>query len=167
MTSVYGRIGSVSSGTLRNVDLIPAFISALEGIWNSLATSAPRSFDEQRQGVIESERITALLAKVEKHQEAEGYYDSEEAYFDSEELQMHLAEYAPPYCYFGTLEGDGADFGFWLDEGALSEFDGLRVSDLSEVPADYVGEVLHVNDHGNTTLYVANKGTFSAVWALV
>lgn len=34
------------------------------------------------------------------------------------------------------------------------EFDGLTVSDLSEVPASYRGEVLHVNDHGNATFYV-------------
>lgn len=34
------------------------------------------------------------------------------------------------------------------------EFDGLAVADLSEVPADYRGTVLHVNDHGNATLYV-------------
>jgi len=35
------------------------------------------------------------------------------------------------------------------------EYDFLKVvSDLSEIPADYRGEVLHINDHGNATLYI-------------
>src|SRR5436190_2016674 len=29
------------------------------------------------------------------------------------------------------------------------EFEGLVVADTSEVPAEYCGEVLHINDHGN------------------
>lgn len=38
---------------------------------------------------------------------------------------------------------------------ALSDsFDGLKVEDTSEIPADYRGEVLHINDHGNVTLYL-------------
>ncbi len=35
-----------------------------------------------------------------------------------------------------------------------NEFTGLRVSDLSEVPARFRGLILHVNDHGNATLYL-------------
>lgn len=37
------------------------------------------------------------------------------------------------------------------------EFEGLVVDDLSEVPGRFAGEVLHVNDHGNVTLYRAFK----------
>ncbi len=33
------------------------------------------------------------------------------------------------------------------------DFDGLVVSDTSQVPDHYIGGVLHVNDHGNATLY--------------
>ncbi|MGH8674178.1 MAG: hypothetical protein ACREVG_07705, partial [Burkholderiales bacterium] len=46
-----------------------------------------------------------------------------------------------------AFSGDGADFGYWLQD--MTDFDGLRVNDTSEVPSDYSGEVLHVNDHGN------------------
>jgi len=35
------------------------------------------------------------------------------------------------------------------------------------VPADYCGEVLHVNDHGNATLYAAERGQLSEVWSVV
>jgi hypothetical protein len=38
------------------------------------------------------------------------------------------------------------------------EFEGMIVNDTSEVPDDYDGEVLHVNDHGNATLYLAEAG---------
>lgn len=48
------------------------------------------------------------------------------------------------------------------------EFDGLVVSDTSEVPADYDGEVLHINDHGNATLYVADgEGNLKEIAAVV
>ena len=35
------------------------------------------------------------------------------------------------------------------------EFDGEVVSDLSEVSRGFRGMVLHINDHGNVTLYRA------------
>lgn len=60
---------------------------------------------------------------------------------------------------YGDLDGPG---GFNVDD-----FDGLRVSDLSEVPDDYTGEVLHVNDHGNMTLYACTDGECSEVWSVV
>jgi hypothetical protein len=50
-------------------------------------------------------------------------------------------------------------FQSWMSD--MDDFDGLRVSDTSEVPDDYSGEVLHVNDHGNATLYVADNGSIN------
>ena len=40
-----------------------------------------------------------------------------------------------------------------LREHRDGEFDGLVVSDLSEVPEDYDGAVLHINERGNAELY--------------
>lgn len=40
-----------------------------------------------------------------------------------------------------------------LSDALSGDFDGLRISDLSEIPSSYRGEVLDVNDHGNVTLY--------------
>lgn len=46
-------------------------------------------------------------------------------------------------------------------EQSAGEFDGKFVNDLSEVEKGYKGLVLHVNDHGNVTLYKAFKnGSF-------
>lgn len=48
------------------------------------------------------------------------------------------------------------------------EFEGLKVNDLSEVPAGYKGLVLHINDHGNVSLYKAFKcGTFHEIASCV
>jgi len=61
----------------------------------------------------------------------------------------------------------GSYYGFWLSESFEADFDGLKVSDTSEVPADYSGEVLHVNDHGNATLYAASAGALTEIWSVV
>ncbi len=36
-------------------------------------------------------------------------------------LEIALQEVCPPFVYFGTLEGDGADFGFWPDQDAIED----------------------------------------------
>jgi hypothetical protein len=53
-------------------------------------------------------------------------------------------------------------------EQERQEFDGEVVSDLSEVSKGYAGMVLHINDHGNVTLYRAFKnGSFHEVASCV
>lgn len=43
-----------------------------------------------------------------------------------------------------------------------------KVSDLAEVPRDYAGEILMVNDHGNTSLYVkARTQEPREIWSIV
>lgn len=135
--------GSVSSGTMRPEDLIPAFVSVLEDL-------------------VENGEYAELIAKAN----AIEYYDSEDAGDILEELFDALNGAAPAYAYFGAYPGDGSDYGFWLSECFEEDFDGLKVDDTSEVPVDYTGEVLHVSDHGNPTLYFANSGELMEVWAL-
>jgi hypothetical protein len=43
----------------------------------------------------------------------------------------------------------------------------MLASDLSEVPTAYTGEVLHVNDHGNMSLYAYSRGRGREIWAIV
>jgi len=143
-------IGSVSSGTMRKEDLIPAFVDALRKL-------APNDDD----GFLDS-----VQRRIDEDVDS-NYFGSEDADFDFGELFTRLDEQAPSYFYFGTNEGDGADYGFWLSEDAIRDFDGLKVDDTSDVPDDYTGEVLHVNDHGNMSLYDAKDGELTEIWAIV
>lgn len=140
----YLPIGSISHGTLRTEDLLDSFRDALAELDNPCV-----------DGIMENADL-----------------DDDSCYADTENnrellnsLFDQLNDHCPPYCYFGAHEGDGSDFGCWPCD--LGDFDGLRVSDTSEVPADYSGEVLHVNDHGNCTLYAADNGELTEIWSIV
>jgi len=140
-------LGSVSSGTLKQPDLVAAFAATLDDL-------EPRS---------------ALAAEAQE-------YDPETAEPDVgnwllEELFEALDDLAPPYCYFGTVYGDGADFGFWpcidaIDE-AIASGELRKIADLAEIPATYDGEALLVNDRGRMALYSVKGGVASEVWSTV
>jgi hypothetical protein len=149
-------IGSISSATMRPDDLIPTFLS-------ELAT-------QMREGP----RIKGhakLWRAIDKRSDKPNYYESEDADWDLESLFDALNGYAGPYFYFGANEGDGADYGFWLSMDSIDEAvrckDLLKVGDLADVPSDYRGEVLLVNDHGNATLYIKTSRAMREVWAIV
>lgn len=145
--------GSISSGTMRNEDLIPEFAWHLEQFAKAAAP---------HPGAINPDHLD-LVNEADALED----FDSEEADELLSSLFDALNEYAPAYGYFGAHPGDGADYGFWLSESFKQDFDGLKVSDTSEVPEDYCGEVLHINDHGNMTLYSCDSGRLSEVWSLV
>ena len=64
----------------------------------------------------------------------------------TEALMDALNAAAPAYCYFGTHEDAGSDFGFW----PLSEaIDALQVQSEAEPGEDYKV----VSDHGNVTVF--------------
>lgn len=162
-------IGSISHGTMREADLIPRFIDALDDLKDEFYAIAPNGKEAEYKA--EYSRIQENLARVEQTRKSfpneDAYYCSDAATYDLEMLFDELNNFAPPYFYFGAHPGDGSDYGFWLSESWEEEFDGLRVSDTSEVPSDYVGEVMHVSDHGNLTLYAADSGILSEVWGIV
>ena len=142
--------GTISHGTLRAVDLAEAFSAELD--------------------YLDSEALAKINVEYAEVADAEDWED-----IDEETLSWYvgalsdaLQELAPPYAYFGVTDGDGSDFGFWPDIEALDSDSGvLRVSDTAEVPTDYVGDVMHVSDHGNVTLYTAEGGRLSEVWSIV
>lgn len=142
------NIGSISSGTMRTKDLLPAFLRELE-----------------RQ-----EKLTIAHKKLAKEISArmgsDDYYESEELDYDLGELFDALEEYCMPYFWFGAHPGDGADYGYWLSETFEEDFDDLKVSDLSEIPKNHTGEVLLINDHGNMTLYNCARGRLYEVWSI-
>lgn len=142
MVKHYAQFGSISNGTMRAEDLCDTFA------WE-LSTLA------RRAGRIRE------FSKLIKEARTEPDDDVVNDLFDA------LQEFAPPYGYFGAHPGDGSDYGFWMYGDMQSDFDGLQVSDTSEVPRGYSGEVLHVNDHGNMTLYRYARGRAYEVWGVV
>jgi len=147
------NIGTVSHGTMRPEDLIPDFLYELK---------------HQKPCHRSHRKLIREIESNVQRMKSPAYFDSEQVQWDLEALFDALNEYAPPYFYFGAHPGDGSDYGYWLsDDFPDFSFDGLRVSDLSEVPRGYSGEVVYVNDHGNMSLYTYSRGRRREVWAIV
>lgn len=155
----YADFGSVSSGTLRTDDLLGSFADELE----YQLSRQPTRFARKEYRTLLRQAYKAI--RIGNDNDKDWLVD---------ELQDKLGEFVPPYSYFGTHIGDGADFGYWLsDEFPDDGFDGVKVDDLSEVDEaipdkGYRGEVLVVSDHGNMTLYSrSSRGKLTEVWSLV
>ena len=138
MAQVY--IGTVSAGTLRTEDLLYTF--------------APELLIQQnhKPSDLTNEAFRLLGMGVEWTDEQE-----EEAEEIVNELIDALNEYCPPFVYFGSHPGDGADFGFWPDiesiEEALRYAEDTDDDEVKYLPADGLspadGLLVHVSDHGN------------------
>lgn len=150
MTTKYARIGSISSGTMRPEDLIPEYLYTL------------KQLDRKRYVAIADEYRAVI---------DEGEPDPEQADYCLQALEDALQEFAPPFCYFGAHEGDGADYGFWVSVESVQDgvADGtiLKVEAGDEWPDPLPAGtewVLEVNDHGNMELY-DSKG--QSIWGIV
>lgn len=92
---------SVSRATLRPCDLVPRFLSVIRDTAEyAQLMSANLSWDESV--------ITDQSAS-----DTDERWRSESISYLLEELIDLLDTYAPDGYHFGTLEGDGSDFGFW------------------------------------------------------
>jgi hypothetical protein len=92
--------GTVSHGTLRPQDLVPAFLSVLEEL-------APSHYAAL---MVQPFPLPPSYAMEDEDSE---WWQSEECGYFLEELYDLLDEHAPEGTYFGAHEGDGSDFGFW------------------------------------------------------
>lgn len=143
MTIKTAPIGVISEGTLRNEDLIPAFTAAL--VEYNHPDAAQHQHDAEHCGV-------------------EGLTDADATEWIGE-LADALQECAPPYCYFGTAEGDGACFGFWPESVQHMQDAGVEiVSDLADIEPR---EVAVINDHGNITFGTLDGNGFKPIWSIV
>lgn len=93
------QAGTITAGTLRNEDLLEALSQELDAIRGDSKAHYRLVFDAQNRYYLSDGR-----------DEDEG-----EASEIVNELFNALNEYAPEGMYFGALEGDGADFGWWYE----------------------------------------------------
>lgn len=131
--SIFHTIGSVSHGTLISRDLAHAFADCLAQLIAARTASGdpiPELDTEERQ-VVAGAMIDALAA-LDLTEGAEDADHGTLAEFESwlelqyaelaESLYNFLDEIAPLGIRFGSHEGDGSDFGFWIWDGE-GEFD--------------------------------------------
>jgi hypothetical protein len=150
-------IGSISHGTLRLEDLLPAYISHAEHLQltNGDYLASPENFALR-------DALTKLVGEAQDCFSDDGetlHPDGEEIanYLVCEDFPNMFDQFAPPYCYFGTHEGDGSDFGYWPSMEQIEELP--KISDNSEetVTAELFNhsgsDICYVNDHGNVTVY--------------
>jgi hypothetical protein len=88
---------SVSTGTMREEDLIPAFEQVLD--------EAGATYDRP-------DAVDKLLDGFELCDDEM----EEVSWYLNEELFDAMNAIAPDGCYFGSHPGDGADYGFWESE---------------------------------------------------
>jgi len=150
---VEAKIGPISEGTLRPQDLLDTFAYKLSKLADNHTDR--RLADDAIKLMHDVENDTADNTAVQD---------------TLDDLMDRLSSYAPSYCYFGANPGDGACFGFWIDEDAIQEdrHDGFLevVSDLSELDGAHEAALV-VNDHGNMTLYENADNGWREVWAVV
>lgn len=143
-------IGSVSMGTTRTENLLPAFLDAC-----LLLRLDKSELETVRHISAETEGI----GEVEDGTEIESYI---------EDLLDILNNHCPDFCYFGANEGDGADFGCWISSEVPFHGDptdeiakGGDLPPTKSVKQDYF---LLVNDHGNCTLYRKQRAGRGYKW---
>ena len=132
------QLGSISTGTLKPADLMATYESTLE------AMLSPTDF-------------SIAIESIYRHDEDS---DMVCAYEDA------LQALCPPFVYFGTLEGDGADFGFWPDMDSLNE--AMQYGDVTfhddERILDEHDVIIQVSDHGNVTVMDMER---NVLWSVV
>jgi hypothetical protein len=142
------QLGSVSTGTLKTEDLLPAF------------TSIMRQFlTDNNHNAIYVERAETIVRN--------DFYDMELANELVGTLMDGIQGYCPPFVYFGARVDDGADFGFWVDHEGLD--DARYEARLSGDPIDgdtqeLDGVLVQVSDHGNITLMDLDR---NVIWSVV
>jgi len=143
MTHEYkASVGSISHGTHRASDLIDAYAYEL------------RCF----RGNVGDGRLTAQEAVLldmcdgwlETATGEDAMPDEDAAQTLLDDLCEALESRAPAYCYFGALEGDGADFGFWPCLEQIEELPRVENSDDAKALGE---DCAFVNDHGNVTVF--------------
>ena len=174
------ELGTISHGTMRVQDTMPALLSALDGI--RLSAKDRRTCDDVQQCL--DEWIAADDKATDSDNPADADYLMLAAHISHLEMEMNetliplAQEYVPDYCGIGSHPGDGSDLGVWVCDELLHDttqgsYDGycwrLRENNHpteETIPAD-MSHALAVNDHGNATLYRRSGSRWTECWSIV
>lgn len=110
------ELGTISHGTLRIQDLLPASLDALCTLWNSRYSSLILELDAEYRRSRTPVGIACYEAGYTKGLDLcddDPWWQTERASELLAAVHDALDEVAPAGAYFGTHEGDGSDFGFW------------------------------------------------------
>ena len=141
---LHADFGTVIHATLRTEDLLDAFAGELE--YQCDRNKGMTGNGARRELVKNARRVNP---------------ETEDAEYTVNDLFDSLDEFAPAYSYFGSVEGDGSDFGFWPSMDCVEELPRVECGDdAKELGEDSVS----VNDHGNVTLY---GGDGKEIWSIV
>ena len=154
------QLGSISTGTLRPEDLLPAFTYTMGELTHNPISNTSK-YPNEAMAKLWDEAIH-LIGTTEWWT-----IDPEDSGVDGllNDLTDALNELCPPFVYFGPLPGDGADFGFWPDRDAIEEIMPLdrNVGEGDdEITID--GVIVQVSDHGNVTVMDMER---NVLWSVV
>ena len=101
---------SISTGTMRPADLVPAFLAELT---------------KHDRDTADSYRAEIPPAALEDDRAA--FWDTDDAAEILESLFDALDSAAPEGCYFGAHPGNGSDYGFWMTDETAEELETLEI----------------------------------------
>lgn len=114
--------GTISHGTMRDIDLLGKFSDTLEYL-----AKKNNEYQKYKDIIKEARRYRDFLIKYEDmlwkdhHKKIRESIFETVSYIINEDLFNALSEFAPPNHYFGSHPGDGSDYGFWLSEDAIED----------------------------------------------
>jgi hypothetical protein len=149
---IYAPLGTISHATLRTRDLLEEFEWVLRHLAERNLKQAPdeEMFKRHLRLCEDARKLLEILGEQDWDEDQE----EEAGVLVNEDLFEALNDYAAPYVYFGTNEGDGADFGFWPSISSLQEDSRgrhasvLRIEAGTEWPRDREGQEAYVRAAG-------------------
>ena len=154
------QLGSISTGTLKTEDLLEAFLPYL---------NKENEHAQEAQAVLERIATDTWPPGIDNLEQYLTEFNTSELL---DIIMAELQELCPPFIYFGTHPGDGADFGFWPDMDRLNE----ELHFASNVCGDKLirdcacddencddGILVNVSDHGNVTVMDMER---NVIWSV-
>ena len=152
------QLGSISHGTLRTQDLLPVFLETFMALGGNVPS------DLECGAYIEY--LNWPNPATTACDDEDKFWDSEDAMWDMEALTDGLNNLCPSFVYFGTLEGDGSDFGFWVDWDSMGETIENKHDGFDWEPGEYELNSVIVRVHSTVAIDTMDMDR-NVIWAVV